>query len=162
MNLSSPGKFVTQAEHGERRVIAVGLENAESFGPHVLAQHRVLSHGLVPDGKFDLQQEAGAVGGEEGGFRRTVGVEPEGVQAIVAGDAEDALPCCQTGGRIARKRPDVALYRAAQKHGAAVQQELRAARGNGAQANGNLPVVAVAAGREGQIQRVNGRIEFIP
>ena len=107
------GQLVAQAQHGERRVVAVGFQDAKGLRAHELAERLVLAHLVGPHRQLDVQQEAGAVRRREGRFRRTPGMETEMVQPVGARNPEQPLPAPDRHRRVAGQREDVALQRSA-------------------------------------------------
>src|SRR5690606_40173861 len=70
------------------------------------------------------------VGGLERRLRRAPGVEPEQVEAVAAGDVDDATPRRDVGGRVAGEREHAGLQRAADERLAAVDQDRKSTRLN--------------------------------
>ena len=84
--------LVAQRHQAERRMVAVGADDAQEFLLHELADRRVAVDMDVRLRPFDLEIDALDVGGGEGGLRRAPGVEPHEVQPVGFQNAEDPLP----------------------------------------------------------------------
>ena len=102
---------------------------------------------MFASGPSDLEIDAFDVGGGEGGLRRAPGVEPHEVQPIGFQHAEDPLPRRHVGRRIAGQRKDGAFQRAAEEDRAAVEDELRAADLQLADAEGRPSVQTISRWR---------------
>ena len=129
--------LVAVGHEQERGVVAVSREDAIGLlvQPAVdrLAQTERRT-GVGPRGAFDVKVEPQLIGRLEGRLGRTPGVETEQVQAVVLGDPDDSPPGFQVGRRQPGPREDRAFQRAANKELTAVQPELRARRGDLAEA----------------------------
>ena len=129
--------LVARGHQQEGRVISIGGDDACRlvFEPGVDRLAVAQSRGSVgPGGGFDLVVEAHLVGGDECGLGRAVGVEAEVVQAVRAGDGQQALPEVDIGGRVAGLREDAAFERSPQRDGVAVKQQAVSASGDRTQA----------------------------
>jgi hypothetical protein len=132
--------LVAAGHEDEGRVVAVGAEDAVGLGvePRVDGLAGAEFGGVVgPRGGLDMEIETEFVGGDEGGLGRAPRVEAKEIQAVGFDDAEDAFPFGDVGGRVAGARVVGAVERAAEKGFLTVDEELRALRGDLAEAEGS-------------------------
>jgi len=161
-------RLVAVGHERERRVVAVGLEDALPL----LVQPRVQG-APVPDrgtlvgpgGTLDLVVETQLVGGDERGLGGTPGVEADVIQPVGLADANDTPPGGHAGRRVPGQREDAALERAAKKRPASVNGELRPVGAELAEAEDHGPRFRLRAScsrPQFDAQFVKVRVELIP
>ena len=119
-----------------------------------------------PVRQLGLKVDPELVGRLEGGARRAPRVEAVMVDSPLPRDSEHAPPPVRRHGRVAGEREDAGVVLAAQERRAAVDPELRPARGELAHAEADGRLVGDGARREapleGHLQRVERGRELVP
>ena len=108
--------LVAVGHQEEGGVIAVGFEDAVGLVINPLVHRLAVADGggLIGPAGLDLVIEAEFIRRDERRLGRAIGMEPEQVQPVGLGDADDPLPGLHVGGRMAGEREDAALQRAAE------------------------------------------------
>ena len=152
--------FVAGDEEQEGGVVTVGGDDAFAFVVDPLIQRRALIEVRRPRRALDLEVKPHFVSGDEGGLGGAPRVKAEMIEAVLAGDAENAFPRRDVGGRVTVFGEDATLERAAEKDLPAIQNELFVRDGDIAQAE--CDAVRGGDARHFQGELVQRGIELIP
>jgi hypothetical protein len=126
--------FVAGDEEEKGGVVTVGGDDAFAFVVDPLIQRRAPVEVRRPRRAFDLEVEPHFVSGDKGGLGGAPGVKAEMIEAVLAGDAENAFPRRDVGGWVTVLGEDATLERAAEVDFPAIQSELLVRDGDIAQA----------------------------
>jgi len=158
-------RFVAIGEHAERRMIAVGLQDAVRLGVDPLVNGCAIPDrrsAVGPGGALDVVHHTHLIGREERCFRRTPRMKTQMVEAMGLGGSEDLAPCSYVRRRIAGQREDAAFECAAKEGLAPVESELRPLRGEFPHAEDDCPFVCEILPLDRHPQAIQVRRELVP
>ena len=127
-------RLVARRKQDERRMIAVGGEDARGFVLQKLPRHRAVK--IRPQAAFGLEVKAQFIRGFKRGFRWTPGVESHAVQPVILAGLENLLPRHDVHRRITGEREIASEMREPQVDWAAVDENVLIAGGDFAEAEG--------------------------
>ena len=142
-------------------MISIMLQDAVGFAINPLVRRLAVAQGrgLVSPARFNLIIKTQLVRRLKRGFGGTIGMKANQVQPVAFRNADDPFPRSDVRGRMPGFGEDAAFKRSANERLAAINDELRALRGNFPQPKGRLFAVATVVGG-GQFIKVG--IKFVP
>ena len=135
------GRLIAGSHHHERRMIAVGVDDALRLVEQILVDIHAatqLDAMIGPRRTFRLQVDAQLVGRLEGSLWRAIAVETHHVEPVLLALTQDAQPLVNVRRGIARIGEEAVLYRTTNERRHAVDVELWPLDGDVAQAERRL------------------------